>query len=236
MSLSGSIDLSADLGEGFAWDAELIERISSASVGCGAHAGDRPSIGATLDRAAEIGVVVGAHPGFADREGFGRRELALPAGAVRRLVVDQVATLAGWTGARGVAIRFLKPHGALYNQAQRDPKVAAEVVVAARELGLPVLGLPGGRVEGEARIAGVRFVAEGFVDRGYRGDGTLIARDEPGAILDDRGAVAEQAIRLVRAGRVETLCLHGDDPRAVERADWVREALEAAGVGVRAFA
>src|SRR5262249_24799089 len=143
--------------------------------------------------------------------------------------------LAALASSIGVEVRFLKPHGALYNQAQRDGAVAAGVVAASREIGLPVLGLPGGRVEAAAAEVGVRFVAEGYADRRYGPDGRLVPRTEPGAILEDPGEVADQVLRLVERG-VATLCVHGDNPKSVGLADLVRSVLERAGVAVRSFA
>jgi UPF0271 protein len=187
-----------------------------------------------LRAAAARGVVVGAHPGYADREGFGRREQSMGAADVEALVRGQVAALAELARPIGVPIRFLKPHGALYNQAQRDSAIAAGVVAAALALGLPILGQPVGAVEAEAAALGVRFVAEGFADRRYLPDGRLAPRSEPGAVLTDRGAIAAQVLRLVERG-FETLCLHGDNPEAVALADLVREVLDGAGVRVAGF-
>ncbi len=232
---AGRIDLNADLGEGCPWDEALLERVSSASVCCGAHAGGPEHIVATLRAARVRGVTVGAHPGFADREGFGRREQVMTAAAVERLVRDQVATLVVLAEPLGVPIRFLKPHGALYNQAQRDPEIARGVVVAAAALGLPILGQPGSAVESQARAVGVRFLAEGFADRRYGADGRLVPRSEPGAVLTEPAAIAEQVRRLVAAG-IATLCLHGDHAGSVELADHVRACLDRAGVAVRPFA
>jgi UPF0271 protein len=229
-----AVDLNADLGEGCPWDDPLLARVTSASVCCGAHAGDPGAIAATLRAASRLGVVVGAHPGYADRENFGRRERPIARGEAESLVREQVAALGAIAGPLGVAIRFLKPHGALYNQAQREPGVAAGVVAAASALGLPILGQPGGAVEAEARASGVRFVAEGFADRAYRPDGRLVPRGEPGAVLTDRGAIAAQVLRLVDRG-FETLCLHGDRPEAVALADLVRESLDRAGLRVAPF-
>jgi len=233
------IDLSADLGEGCPNDELLMHHVSSASIACGAHAGDDLAITATLRMARASGVVAGAHPGFADREGFGRREQRVSGEEVAEIVRTQVLHLCTLADAEGVAIRFVKPHGALYNQAQRDPKIAQGIVAAIRDLrikGLAVVGLPDSEVERAAVGSRVPFLAEGFADRGYREDGQLIARGEPGAILDSPVAIAEQVVRLARGGRVRTLCVHGDDPRAVAHAIIVRQALDDAGIVVRAYA
>ncbi|MDB5352302.1 MAG: hypothetical protein JWN86_3549 [Planctomycetota bacterium] len=231
-----TIDLNADLGEGFPWDAALISRVSSASLSCGFHAGDRATILPTLRAAIARGISLGAHPGYPDREGFGRREMAMNRDEVASLILEQCEALSQMAAEVGERIRFLKPHGALYNQAQRDPEIADGIVSGAASLGLPVLGLPGGDVQRAAGAAGVRFVAEGFADRGYREDGRLIPRDQPGAILHDPEAIAEQVLRLVRSGRVKTLCLHGDNPESVALADLVRATLDRHGITVRGFA
>ncbi len=155
-------------------------------------------------------------------------------GEVETLICEQVATLANLASEAGVAIRFLKPHGALYNQAQRDPEVAAGVVAAAKELGLPILGQPGGAVESMARNEGVRFVAEGFADRRYQPDGRLVPRTEPGAVLADPAEIEAQVLRLVSRG-FETICLHGDHPDSVALADRVRSVLDREGIPLRSF-
>lgn len=229
-----SIDLNADLAEGCPWDAELLRRVTSASLCCGAHAGDPDSIRATIEAARSLGVVVGAHPGFPDREHFGRLERPVGRVEAERLIVDQVADLAALASEFGVPIRFLKPHGALYNQAQRDPEVAAGAVAAAAALGLPILGQPGGAVESAARGAGVRFVAEGFADRRYRPDGRLVPRGEPGAVLKEPEAIASQVLGLLARG-LDTLCLHGDSSESVALADLVLATLARAGVPTRPF-
>jgi UPF0271 protein len=230
-----AIDLNADLGEGSPWDEELLGRVSSASVCCGAHAGDPGTIRRTLRLARARGVAVGAHPGFADREGFGRRERSVSPDEVRRLILEQWDELEALAAPEGVPLRFVKPHGALYNQAQRDDSTAAAVASAVATLGRPVLGQPGSRLEAMARGAGLPFVAEGFADRRYQADGRLVPRAEPGAILDDPRAIEAQVLRLVEWGTIATICLHGDDPRSVELADRVLAALRRAGVAVRSF-
>ncbi len=228
------IDLNADLGEGFLNDAALLARVTSASIACGAHAGDPPTLSATLSEAHRRGVIAGAHPGYPDRAEFGRRELHLPPLEVERMIVEQVESLADIATSLVVPIRFVKPHGALYNQAQKQDDVAAAVVAALKQLGLPLLGQPGSVLEARARDAGVRYITEGFPDRRYRDDGRLVSRNEPDAILHDRAEIEDQVLRLVDQG-VMTLCIHGDDLRAVVNADTVRAILERHEIAVRSF-
>jgi UPF0271 protein len=227
-----SIDINADLGEGCPNDAALLDLVTSTSVSCGAHAGDDQAILATLAAAKARGVAVGAHPGYADREHFGRRELPVKAGDVERLIVGQFEALERHAVGLGVPVLFVKPHGALYNQAQRDPEVARGVVAAVRRLGLPVLGMPGSVLERLAAESGVRFVAEGFPDRRYDSDGRLVPRTRPDALLEGREEVGAQAVRLFGRG-LATLCIHGDSPGAVANAEAVRAALERNGITPR---
>jgi UPF0271 protein len=233
-SRPAAIDLNADLGEGFPNDEALMGIVTSASVSCGAHAGDRETILRTLHAARTRGVVVGAHPGYPDRVGFGRRAQALPADEVESLILTQFSDLAALASEAGVALRFLKPHGALYNQAQREEEVAQGVIAAVDRLRLPLLGQPGSRLEGRAAVQGVRFVTEGFPDRGYRPDGRLVGRGEPGAVLTDLAEIEAQAVRLADQG-MATLCIHGDDPRALANAERVTEALLREQITVRSF-
>jgi UPF0271 protein len=230
-----TIDLNADLGEGFPNDGALLAQVTSASVSCGAHAGEVETIRGTLREAKARGVQVGAHPGYPDREGFGRRERSMTAAEVERLILAQFGDLASLAKEVGVTLGFVKPHGALYHQAQRQEKVAEGVVAALQRLGLPVLGQPGSVLETRARAGGVRFIAEGFPDRRYRPDGRLVARSEPDAILHDTAEVEAQVVRLVEAGLIQTLCIHGDDPRAVANAGTILAALKRQGVETRRF-
>ena len=228
------MDLNADLGEGCPWDLELLKRVTSASVCCGAHAGTPQEIQATLQAAKQQGVVVGAHPGYPDRAHFGRREQAIDRQAAHALILDQVKQLAAWATPLGVKIQFLKPHGALYNQAQVNPEIAAGVVEAAGNLDLPVLGLPGSYVAAESQKQGVRFLAEGFADRRYTAEGRLAPRTEPGSVLEGPREISTQVERLIQQG-IDTLCIHGDTPGAVRLADVVRTAAQAAGAKIFPF-
>jgi UPF0271 protein len=229
------IDLNADLGEGWPNDRALASRVSSASICCGAHAGDSNSIRATLRAAVEHGVAVGAHPGFPDRDGFGRRPRPMTAEQIEALVLEQVEALRRLAYELGCPIRFLKPHGALYNQAQREEPAAQGVLAAACKTGLPVLGQPGTNLAQRAAERGIRFVPEGFPDRRNRPDGSLVPRSEPGAVLRDPRDIEDQVVRLVEEGRVATLCIHGDEPAAVSNADLVRAVLARNGITIRSF-
>jgi 5-oxoprolinase (ATP-hydrolysing) subunit A len=229
-----TIDLNADLGEGYPLDEPLLARVTSASICCGAHAGDHDTIAATLRAAVVRGVVVGAHPGYSDREGFGRREQTMSSAEVEHLICTQIDTLAAWASEAGASIRFVKPHGALYNQAQRDDAIAAGIVAAIVPLSLPILGQPRSRIESLAIRAGLRFIPEGFADRRYGADGRLVPRSEPGAILDNPQEIEEQVLRLIEEG-IATLCIHGDDTRAVALADRVRAILQRAEIVPRSF-
>jgi UPF0271 protein len=250
-----SVDLNSDLGESFgAWsmgdDAALLRLVSSANVACGFHAGDASTMLATCRGAAGNGVTVGAHVSYRDLAGFGRRSMDVPPAELRDEVLYQLAALAGLARVAGTSVRYVKPHGALYNRIVADERQARAVVdaVAAFDPRLALLGLAGSAVERAAEEAGVRFVREAFVDRGYRPDGTLVPRTEPGALLHDPAEIAARAVRMVTDGRVvavdgsdirvqvDSLCVHGDTPGAVAMARAVREALTAAGVGVEPFA
>jgi UPF0271 protein len=227
-----AIDLNADLGEGCPWDDLLIPLISSASIACGTHAGDPRTMRATLAATLRQGITAGAHPGYLDRENFGRVEQGGSIKSISHLILDQWSSLRLVAELIGVPIRFLKPHGALYNQAHRSEPHARGIVEAALTLGTPVLGMPGGLVEHHANRHGVRFVAEGFADRRYQSDGSLVPRSQPDSLLRDPAEVAEQVIALVGRG-IETICIHGDQPGAVELALAIRETLDHAGIVVR---
>jgi UPF0271 protein len=230
-----SIDLNCDLGEGCPHDAELMPLITSANVACGFHAGGPAEAAAALVLADRHGVRAGAHPGLPDREHFGRRELDRSESEIYQDCVYQAGALAGLARAAGLALTHLKPHGALYNRACRDDAYARPVVAAAELFGLAVLGLPGSRLE--ALSAGrCRFVAEGFADRRYLPDGSLVPRGRPDAFVHDPDEAVRQALELLRQRGVRTLCVHGDNPQALAFVRELRAALERQGVAVRAFA
>ena len=219
------IDLNCDLGEGAGTDADLLPLITSANVSCGAHAGTPEDIAATLEQAGRLGVVVGAHTGHRDREHFGRRELNLPSRDVLEQTHEQIVWLKALATRFGVTVRYVKLHGALYNQACRDDAFADAVVSACALSDLPVIGLPGSRLE-ERATGRVPFFAEGFADRGYRADGSLVPRDQPGAFVKDPAAAAEQVRRLIAKHGVRTICVHGDTPGCGRMARGLRAALD----------
>jgi 5-oxoprolinase (ATP-hydrolysing) subunit A len=229
------IDVNADLGEGFPNDRALLELVTSASICCGAHAGTPLLIRQTLRDAAARGVLIGAHPGYPDREGFGRRDQTLGANELINLIAAQIEALMSLAAQEGATVRYLKPHGALYNQAQREPHVARAVVESVRPLGWPLLGQPGTVLENVAREHGVVYIAEGFPDRRCRGDGSLVPRSDPAAILLQQREIEEQVIRMVNEGRVSTLCIHGDEPGAVANAALVRRVLTDHAIAVCSF-
>jgi 5-oxoprolinase (ATP-hydrolysing) subunit A len=236
--MSRSIDLNADLGEGMPWDGELLQLVTSANVSCGAHAGTPEQIAATLAEAKRRGVIVGAHPSWPDREGFGRVERTGTAREVEVLVLEQVAALRALAGPLGVAIRYIKPHGAMYNQAMRtDPgstPISDGLILAADRLDLPVMGQPNSWLHANAAAFRLPYISEGFPDRAYQADGRLVPRSVPGALIEGVEAVVAQALRLADQG-FDSLCLHGDSPEAVARAQAIRSALDRAGIAVRSF-
>lgn len=236
-----TIDLNCDVGEGVGLEPRLLPLVTSANVACGAHAGDDAIMTETLRLAEENGVVAGAHPGFADREHFGRRELALPAAELHASITAQLQRLQ----AHG-KFRYVKPHGALYNMAARDRDVAKTVVDAVGEFdaNLSLLALAGSELLAIGEAAGLVVRAEAFADRAYDDAGQLVARSQPGALLSDAEAAVEQVVSMVTDGRVKSqqghwvelqphsICLHGDNPEAVKFARRLRDALDSAGVSI----
>ena len=248
------IDLNADIGESFGaysigHDAGLMTVITSASVAAGFHAGDPSVLRETVRLAKANGVSLGAHPGFPDLVGFGRRELAVGERETEDLVLYQVAAVAGVAAAEGVRLRHVKPHGALYGMAAGDPILAAAVAraVTAIDRSLVLFAPPGSELLAAGVAAGLRVAPEGFVDRAYEPDGSLRFRRAPGAIISETRAVVSRAVRMVKDHtvasidgkavplRVETICVHGDTPGADVLAAALRAGLEAAGIEVKAF-
>jgi 5-oxoprolinase (ATP-hydrolysing) subunit A len=228
------IDLNADLGEGAGFDAELMPLITSANICCGLHAGGPGEIARTLALANKHGVAIGAHPGYADREHFGRRELTLDNRELISLCVYQLGALAAMADGLGMGVHYVKPHGALYNQACRDRDIADVFVIAAAQFHLPVVGLPGSELEA-ACVDRVAFVPEGFADRRYRPDGSLVPRSEPNAFVDSTDEAVKQVEWLVRDKKVQTICVHGDNPDAIVFTKAVRAALVARGFELKYF-
>ncbi len=241
------LDLNADLGEGGACDADLLTLASSANIACGGHAGDADSMWRTVALALQHGVALGAHPSHPDREHFGRRVLDRALADVQADLTAQVQALRAVAQAQGGRLRHVKPHGALYNQAAADAALADAVAAGVRAVdpSLALMGLAGSAMAGAAQRHGLRFIPEAFADRGYRPDGRLQARTEPGALLAPPQALA-QVQALVQHGRVPTvgggwvavhaqsLCVHGDGPDALALMSSLRSALRAWGVAVRA--
>ena len=234
-----AVDLNCDLGEGGRHDAELMRLVTSANIACGGHAGTGRTMRAAVELAGRHGVAIGAHPGFADRDNFGRTEQVLSGGDIESLVTRQVRALAGIARAAGLRLSHVKPHGGLYNLAARDPRVADAVARAVRRAGrrLILVGLAGSRLPEAGRARGLRVAREAFADRAYLPDGSLVPRGRPGSIILDPGEAAAQALRIVREARVraldgtdvpisaDTICLHGDGPGAVAFARRLRAAL-----------
>jgi UPF0271 protein len=240
------IDLNADLGEGCGHDEAILEYVSSINVACAWHAGSADEM-LSLVRAARLhGVAIGAHPSFPDRENFGRREMVLPLPSVRAGVLYQVGALEGILRAEGGELSHVKPHGAMYNQAARDPELAHCIARAIHDFNpkLAVMGLAGSQFIAALRAEGVSAIEEGFADRRYTADGRLTNRNLPGALIEDEANVLAQVLSLVKNGtaiavdgstcrvRVETICLHGDGPRALDYARAIRAMLRSEGVEV----
>ncbi len=248
------IDLNADVGESFgAWslgqDPVLIPLVTSVNIACGFHAGDPGIMRETVELAVSNHVAIGAHPGFADLAGFGRREMHVSAREVEDAVSYQIGALAGIAAAQGARLHHVKPHGALYNMAARDASLADAIAraVKAVDASLALFGLAGSALLEAGARAGLRTASEVFADRGYQADGQLTPRSSAGALLHDSAAIAQRAVRMVREGSViagdgtvvkvkaDTICLHGDTAEAVDSARHIRRALEDAGVELIAF-
>jgi UPF0271 protein len=227
------IDLNCDLGEGCAHDQELMALITSANIACGFHAGDAATAFAALTAAARHHVHAGAHPSFPDREQFGRRELQRTEQQIFEDCVYQVGALMGLARAVDVPVHHLKPHGALYNVACRDDAYARPLVATAELFGLGLLGLPRSRLQALS-VNRCPFIAEGFADRRYRPDGSLVPRSEPDAFVEDPEEAVRQVAWLMRDQGVRTICVHGDNPQAVAFVRTLRAALTQQGIHIRA--
>lgn len=243
-----SLDLNADLGEGIGDDEAMLDIVSSASIACGGHAGDEDSMRAALQAAKARGVIVGAHPGFPDRENFGRTRMVLPPADLDASIRSQVRTLVEMGEAEGWPVRYVKLHGALANMAAEEPAVAALCFAAVEGLveDMAILAIDNSAQSEVAEALGFRVVHEAYADRAYQPNGLLVPRQMPGAVLHDQEAIAERAVRLARSSEVvaadgsvivtkaRSLCIHGDTPGAVEMARAVKAAVREAGVEVRA--
>ncbi len=249
-----TMDLNSDLGEAFGshqigFDDDLFELITSANVACGWHGGDPRVMEKTIARAIETGVAIGAHPGYMDLVGFGRREIKLTPDEARTDTLYQVAALDGFCRAAGIQMQHVKAHGAFYNATVKDRALADAVAAGVKSFdpGLVMLAQPGTHLFRASEDAGLPVAREGFIDRGYNADGTLVARGMPGALVTDPSEASERALRIVLEQRlraidgtdialdVQSLCVHSDTPGAVEMLARVRQDLERAGVTIRTF-
>lgn len=254
MNMPQTIDLNSDLGEGYGpWhlgnDGAMLALVSSANIACGGHAGDPETMFATLAQAQASGVTVGAHPGFADRQGFGRRIIPMPPPEIERLVASQIGALMGVAALAGVAVRYVKPHGALANLAADDRAVADAIAraVAAVSRDLAILAISGTELEPAATACGLAVHAEIFADRAYLPTGRLVPRGQPGAMITDRGVAAGRLVDFLTSGTLPTIdggrvslaaqsiCVHGDSAGAVAMAQHIRRALAGARVTVSPF-
>ena len=251
--MTSRVDINCDMGESFGAyrigaDDEVFPFITSANIACGFHGGDPAVMRATIAKAAKNGVAVGAHPGFQDLIGFGRRNMDVTPEEAYDLVVYQVGALLGFARAAGVAMQHVKAHGALYNMAAASAPLSSAIARAVRDVdpSLILFGLPGSHLVSEGERAGLRIACEVFADRNYMPDGTLVSRKRADAHVHDPNEVAARAVRMVREGKVravdgqditlraDTICLHGDGAHAVEFAQSLRSAFSKAGIAVRA--
>lgn len=249
-----SIDLNCDLGESFGaykigMDEAVIPYITSANIACGYHAGDPVVMEKTVALCREYQVHAGAHPGFPDLTGFGRRNMNVSPEEARAYVLYQVGALKGFCDAAGICLSHVKPHGALYNMAGKDYALARAVCEAVREVdtGLTLLALSGSEMIKAARDVGIPYASEVFADRGYRSDGSLVPRGQAGAMIEDEDTAAARVVRMAVEGKVtsvdgtdigiqaDSVCIHGDGGRALAFVKKLRDALKAAGIEVRAF-
>ena len=244
-----SVDLNSDLGESFGaytigMDADVLSFVSSANIACGFHAGDPAVMRKTVALAKERGVSMGAHPGYPDLVGFGRRNMNVSASDMHDYVLYQLGALAAFARAAGAKLVHVKPHGAMYNMAAKDASLAAAVCRAVKEFdaSLILLGLANSRFADAAADAGIRFASEVFADRAYEDDGSLVARGKPGAVITDEDEAVSRVIGMVKNGTVESIngkiielkpdsiCLHGDGVKAVEFAKRIKAELNANGI------
>jgi UPF0271 protein len=250
-----NIDLNSDLGESFGpWpmgdDVAMLEIVTSANIACGFHAGDPAGLLAVLKEAARRGVSVGAHVGYRDLVGFGRRNMDPSSAELVGDTIYQIGALQGLARAAGTSVRYVKPHGALYNTIAHDARQAADVIAAIKAIdpSLILMALAGAPVVEQARAAGLTVVCEAFADRAYNADGSLVSRHLPGSVIHDPDIVAQRMLSMVTEGKIaavdgrditveaQSICVHGDNPAAVALARALREKLSANGVELKAFA
>ena len=248
------IDINSDMGESFGaytigHDAGLMKSIKSANIAAGFHGGDPSVLRDTIRLAKAHGVAVGAHPGFPDLVGFGRRDLNVTPREAEDFVLYQIAAVAGVAWAEGVKVQHVKPHGALFNMAVRNAELATAIAraITAIDRSLILFGLPGSEILNAGRAAGLRVAAEVFADRAYEPDGSLASRRKPGSVIHDPEAVVARAVRMIKERSVvaidgtvvpldaETICVHGDTPGSDNLAAKIRDGLESAGVTVKAI-
>ena len=246
------VDLNSDLGESFGnytlgMDEEILKYVSSANVACGWHAGDPVVMEKTICLAKEFGTAVGAHPGFPDLMGFGRRNMAISQEEAKAYVKYQLGALMAFTKSKGMEIQHVKPHGAIYNMAAVDETLARAMCEAVYEVDPDIIfmGLAGSKMISAAEAVGIRADSEVFADRAYNYEGTLVSRKLPGAVIKDKDLTIRRVIRMVKEGKVETIngrdiairadsvCVHGDNPKALEFVKNIREALTAEGIEVK---
>lgn len=246
------IDLNSDIGESFGAyelgdDKAIMKSITSANVACGFHAGDPLVLKKTVALCPEMGVAVGAHPGYPDLAGFGRRNMACTPDEVYSDCLYQIGAVSAFCKANGLDLQHVKPHGAMYNRAAKSAELADAIACAIKDAGgnLILMGLANSEFERAAKDKGVLFAAEAFADRAYMPDGSLVPRSKPGAVIHDADFAAQRVVRMATEGTVEaidgtimsfrpaTVCMHGDTPEAVEMAAAVRKALESAGVSIK---
>ena len=230
------IDLNCDMGENIGKDEDIMPYITSANIACGFHAGDSTSMQATVRLARQHGVSIGAHPSWLDVEGFGRREMSLPSDEVEALVLYQIGALYAIAKVEGAGLHHVKPHGALYNQAAKDKVLANAIARAVKRFSgeLVLFGLAGSELIEAGVEAGLQVANEGFPDRNYNPDGTLVSRKQEKAIIEAPDEVATHTLKLIQEGvlfegkrvKIDTLCLHGDHPHAAQNAKSVHDALE----------
>ncbi len=243
-----SIDLNADIGEGYNNDKELLEYISSANIACGLHAGSPIIMTETIQSAARAGVAIGAHPGYPDKEGFGRVKMEMSDRELFSVISYQIGALDALVSAAGAKMSHIKAHGALYNTSVCDPRIATTIIMAVKKFnpGLKVFGPSGSFLQKEAKKEKLDFVSEVFADRGYNDDAGLVSRGKPGALINDALEAAERALLMIKQGKVktisgkiidikaQTICLHGDNKEAVLFAKELHSIINNSGISIKA--